>query len=174
MYASPFAQLPVRDIVVSSAGLSSPTSGSRCACRVFLIACLSHASLSIVCGRQDVLGCWGWRREASKAKPKHVRFVDKPTSNEAEPVRRSGRRLYLGGQEAVKAPGRDQIGKPGEERVKMSTARTASSEATNTNDEDIASGMMHLAIACTHISRQSNRFGRPAGKKITPLLNSWV
>ena len=126
---------------------------------------MSLACLNLPCGRSDVLGCWGWRREASKAKPKQVRFVEKPSNNEAIPVRRSGRRLYLGGQEAIKAPGRDQSGKRGEETVKMSSARTASSEATNTNDEDIASGMMHLAIACTHVDRQSKRFDRAAGKK---------
>jgi hypothetical protein len=95
----------------------------------------------------------------------HVRFLEKPTSKDAQPLRRSGRRLYQGGQEASKGLGREQIGKRGEETSKMSSARTASSEATNTNDEDIATGMMHLAIACTHVDRQSRRFIRASGKK---------
>ena len=95
----------------------------------------------------------------------HVRFLDKPTSNNTQPVRRSGRRLCLGGQEASKGLGRELSGKRGEETPKMSSVRTASSEATNTNDEDIATGMMHLAIACTHVDRQSRRFIKTAGKK---------
>ncbi len=91
--------------------------------------------------------------------------MEKETSNEAIPVRRSGRRLYLGGQEAIKVDRREHVGKRGVEASKMSSLRTASSEATNTNDEDIATGMMHLAIACTHVDRQSKRFIRAAGKK---------
>jgi len=88
------------------------------------------------------------------------------------PARRSGRRLYLGGQEAVKARGRNQSEKRGEENVKMPSARVSSSEATNTNDEDIATGMMHLAIACTRVERQSSKFDRAAGK--TTLRSSTI
>lgn len=117
------------------------------------MACLSHA-----CGRPNGLGFWGRGREASKAKPKQVRFAEKPNTNVDIPVRRSGRRLCLGGQEVIKPPGRDQAEKR-EENAKMSSLRGSSSEATNTNEEDIATGMMHS------VSRQSSRFERAAGKK---------
>lgn len=107
-----------------------------------------------------------------------MRFAEKRTSNEEIHVRQSGRQLYLGGQEAIKAPGRDQIEKRGEKNVKMSSARGPSSEATNTNNEDIVTCMMHLGIACTHVERRSNRFDRAAGKKTlrssTLAFRLWV
>ena len=37
----------------------------------------------------------------------------------------------------------------------MRSVRDSSSEATNSDEEAIAQGMMHLAIACTHVQRVS-------------------
>jgi hypothetical protein len=130
-----------------------------------VLLCLWLECLIHVCGRPYGLGFWGRRREASKAKPKQVRFAEKPNNNDDIPVRRSGRRLYLGGQAAIKDPGTDPLEKRGEENRKMSSLRGSSSEATNTNDEDIATGILNLAIACRHVERQSTRFDRAAGKE---------
>ena len=134
------------------------------------LACFIHA-----CGRPYGLGFWGRRREASRAKPKQVRFASKSNANDDIPVRRSGRRLYLGGQAAVKDTGGDQAEKPGEETQKMSSLRGSSSEATNTHDEDIATGILNLAIACRHVERLPNRCDRAAGKYTSTVwFRVWV
>ena len=51
----------------------------------------------------------------------------------------------------------------------MNSDRDSSSEGTESNEEAIAAGMMHLAIACTHVERQATLEDRGAGK-ITPRL----
>ena len=74
----------------------------------------------------------------------------------------------------MKVPGIDQSEKRGEHNTPpMSSARGSSSEATNTNDEDIATGMMHLAIACSHVERQSNTINRVAGTKTLRSSTLW-
>jgi hypothetical protein len=45
----------------------------------------------------------------------------------------------------------------------MSSGHESSSEATESNDEAIAEGMMHLAIACDHVEHQSTPDAAAAG-----------
>jgi hypothetical protein len=45
----------------------------------------------------------------------------------------------------------------------MASERDSSSEATESNEEAIAEGMMHLAIACDHVEQQSLKCADAAG-----------
>jgi hypothetical protein len=46
----------------------------------------------------------------------------------------------------------------------MASERDSSSEATESNEEAIAEGMMHLAIACDHVEQQFLKCASAAGK----------
>lgn len=46
----------------------------------------------------------------------------------------------------------------------MISAGDSSSEATESSGNALATGMMHLAIACTHVQRESQEEAEAAGK----------
>ena len=46
----------------------------------------------------------------------------------------------------------------------MDSGRGSSSEATESNDKAVATGMMTLLIACKHVERESSKHAEVAGK----------
>ena len=49
-------------------------------------------------------------------------------------------------------------------RRRMDSGRGSSSEATESNDKAVATGMMTLLIACKHVEQESNKHAEVAGK----------
>lgn len=73
-------------------------------------------------------------------------------------MRRSSRRAGV----PVRVAGEAEAGK---QSPQMRSAKDSSTEGSSQNDGDaIATGMMHLAIACTHVERQSDKEKKSAGK----------
>ncbi len=81
-----------------------------------------------------------------------------------EVVRRSSRQRGLRGRSAR---GKRNNGAAVAD-YKMSSERNSSSEAMESNEEAIARGMMHLAIACTHVERLSKLEDAAAGTNCLP------